>query len=162
MSPDPDARASRIEPWPVGLAALLLTVMAVITTFAVIAGRNADPLVVEDAYEAGRRINEQIRADRAARALGVDLDVVVVREADSGVGVSVRAIGPDGTPVAVDTVRVRRERPTEGSLDQDFELVRAESRHRGHIPLPRAGRWHLIVVATVDGHEIREIHGLGG
>lgn len=146
----------RFEPWPAILTLLLATMMAVGVGFFVVASRNVDALVVEDAYEAGLLENDRRRERERAAALGVDLEVRTGPAPDGGLRVSVRAVGPGAEPVLPERVLVRRERPAEGGLDADFELGADAEGHSGVVTFPRPGRWHLIVTAIVEGLPVRE------
>ena len=74
----------------------------------------------------------------------------------------VAARGREGARIVPDRVEVLRERPAEGGLDQTFELEATSDGHAGRIPLPRPGRWNLVVTATVDGAAVRETFALRG
>jgi nitrogen fixation protein FixH len=147
-------RPRRIEPWPVGLALLLLAMIAGSLAFLAVAAAHPDPLVVEDAYVAGLQYNDAVRARRRAEALGVSLELTA-EPRDGGMAVRVQARGPGGDPVRPQAVRVRRERPAEGGLDADFELRLQGGVWSGQIPLPRPGRWRLIASADVTGETLR-------
>ncbi len=144
----------RFEPWPFALAAALLTMMAIAVAFYAVAAANPDALVVDDAYAAGLAWNAGVRERERAEALGVELGLAVA-PAEGGVAVHVTLAGAGGAPVSAERVTVRRERPAEGGLDADFELVPAGSGWRTELPLPRPGRWRLAVTAWVEGLPVR-------
>lgn len=151
----------RVEPWPVALAGALLAMICVCLGFYAIAATHPDPEVVDDAYEAGLRINEELRARRRAAALGVVLALETRRE-PGGVEVRVTVTDARGAPAAAERVAVRRERPAEGGLDADFELARSGGGYAGLVPLPRPGRWRLVATATVGGEVVRRVFSLEG
>jgi nitrogen fixation protein FixH len=145
----------RVEPWPIAVVALLVAMMAVSVGFWRVAAANPDPLVVGDAYEAGLALNDELRERRAAEALGVEVRLVAELEPGAArVRVTLRR--HEGAPARATRVVVRRERPAEGGLDADFELAPEASGFAGRVPLPRPGRWHLVVTATVEGRPVRE------
>lgn len=144
----------RIEPWPVAVVALLSFMIGSSVAFYRIAAAHPDPLVVRDAYESGRRYSDRVRAERRARDLGWSIELGATPRAD-GVGVRVALRDRDGTPLAAERVSVRRERPAEGGLDAEFPLAPGSRGFEGTIPLPRAGRWHLVVRAE-HAHERAE------
>jgi nitrogen fixation protein FixH len=142
----------RVEPWPLAVAALLLAMIATCLAFLAVASRNPDPLVVEDAWRAGRAYSESVRAARRAEALGWRLELATVPAPG---GVDVRVTVPDRAAAqAFSRVEVRRERPAEGGLDARFELSPADGAFAGRVPLPRRGRWHLVVRAENGGEAI--------
>jgi nitrogen fixation protein FixH len=156
-----ELRARSIEPWPLILAGGLLLMMAISLSFYAIARTHPDAVLVQDAYEAGLRYNALLAERRAAAALGVDLELAVAR-GDTGIDVRVVVRDRNGARVAADAVVVRRERPAEGGLDADFRLTPDGDDFAGEVPLPRPGRWRLVVTATVEGTAVRESFALGG
>ncbi len=68
MAPE---RERRFEPWPLALACALAAMITVSVTFFAIAQRHPDPVLVEDAYQAGLDYNaalrERARAEERAR-----------------------------------------------------------------------------------------------
>ncbi len=148
----------RIEPWPFYLAGMLLAMIAGSLTFLAIARAHPDPLVVDDPYLAGLRFNEERAAQQRAEALGVSLELTTRADAE---GVEVRALlrDPSGALRPPQHLVLRRERPAEGGLDADFLLERAAGAeagaYRGHVPLPRPGRWRLVARAEL-GDEVLE------
>ena len=133
-----------------GVALALAGMIAVSLAFWGIAAANPDPEVAEDAWSAGLAYNETVRARRRAQALGITLDVDLVSE-PGAVQVRARLQDAAGAPVVADRVQVHRERPAEGGLDADFELVRGKDGFSGRVPLPRPGRWRLAARAHVQG-----------
>ena len=119
---------------------LLLSMMTVSLTFYAVASSNPDPVVVDDAYQAGLRYNEALRAQQRAEALGYRVDLTLDPASDA-VGVEVVLRDAAGRAVRPEAVSVRRVRPTLGGFDADFELSAAERGFAGSIPLPLPGRW---------------------
>lgn len=154
------AAERRVEPWPIGLVLLLLSMMTISVGFYGVAARHPDALVVDDAYEAGLRYNAELRERRLADALGVDL-ALRAEPAPGGVHLRVELMGPEGGAVRAERVVVRRLRPAEGGYDADFELARSGDVFTGELPLPRPGRWHLRVTARVEGHDVERTFRLG-
>ena len=76
-------REGRREPWPWILAVLLLSMMSISLTFYAVASSNPDAMVVDDAYEAGLRYNEALRAQQRAEALGYRVDLTLAPAADA-------------------------------------------------------------------------------
>lgn len=140
----------RLEPWPLGLAALLLSMISASLTFLGVATRHPDPLVVEDAYGAGLRYSERLRAERRAENLGWQIALEATPQGD-GARVRVRARDAEGRPLAGARVSLRRERPAEGGLDAEAALRPDGEGFAGVIALPRPGRWHLIARVDRDG-----------
>lgn len=153
---EPPAR--RLEPWPLALAGLLLAMMATSLGFWAVAAAHPDPLVVDDAYRAGLRYNDELQARRRAEALGVELDLEL-RPDPEGIHVAVSIAAPDG-PVSAERVVLRRERPAEGGFDADFELLRRDGAWIGHVPLPRPGRWQLVASASLRGETLQRRFGI--
>ena len=55
---------------------------------------------------------------------------------------------------------MRREHPSRGGLDDDFELASDSSERRrfvGSVPLPRHGRWRLIGYATTGDARVEQV-----
>jgi nitrogen fixation protein FixH len=146
----------RREPWPFLLAGLLLAMMGGSLAFLAVASAHPDPLVADDTWRAGSRYNEALRQQQRAEALGLELQLEVQPAAD-GVQVAAEVLDADGAAVGVDRLVVRRERPAEGGFDADFELPGQQGRHAGAIPLPRAGRWRLVVTAEHADARLRRV-----
>jgi nitrogen fixation protein FixH len=149
----------RFEPWPLGLALLLLSGIGASLAFFAVASANPDAEVVDDAYRAGLQVNQELRAQRRAEALGYRLELRT-REAPGGVAVDVSVTGAGGAPTSAESVVVRRVRPAEGGFDEDFELERRGEGFAGGIPLPLRGRWRLVATAQVDGAVLRRVFSL--
>jgi nitrogen fixation protein FixH len=156
-----EARRRRFEPWPFALAAALLCMIATSLAFYAVARSHPDALVAQDAYEAGLRYNAVQAQRRAAEQRGLDIRL----EAELVAGTArlrARLVDREGAPVAARAVVVRRERPAEGGYDADFALVRDASDFVGEVPLPRSGRWRLVVTAVIDDLSVRRVFGVRG
>jgi len=144
-----EGRPRRVEPWPWIVVGLLAAMMSGSVAFYRIAAVNPDPVVVDDTWRAGRAYSERVRAARRAESRGWDLEVRT-EPAHGGlrvvVSVPVETAGPE-------TLSVRRVRPAEGGLDARFPLAAAPDGETwtGDVPLPRPGRWHLVVRAESEG-----------
>jgi nitrogen fixation protein FixH len=149
----------RFEPWPFAVAGLLAAMIAGSLAFAVVASRNPDPPVVTDSWSAGRAYSENVRAARRIEALGWRVDLATA-PAPGGVDVRVGLHDAAGQPLAPGRVEVRRERPAEGGLDAGFELRRAEAGFAGHVPLPRPGRWRLVVRVEAGEEAVEQVFGV--
>ena len=136
----------RREPWPVALAALLAAMIGTSLGFYRVASRSPDALVVEDAFAAERQVSDRLRAERRTESLGWRIELAVALRGDSAhVVADLRDAA--GAPLAADRVSLLRERPAEGGLDAAIALEPAGDGFAGDVPLPRAGRWHLVVRA---------------
>jgi nitrogen fixation protein FixH len=156
-----DARERRFEPWPLALAAALLCMIASSLAFYAIARLHPDALVVQDAYEAGLRYNALQAQRRAAEQRGLDIRLEAELVAGSA-RLRARVVDEQGGPVSARTIVVRRERPAEGGYDAEFALVRDESGFVGEVPLPRSGRWRLVITAVVDDLRVRRVYRVQG
>ena len=142
--------------WPTILIGLLGSMIAGSLGFYAIALRYPDAQVVPDAYAAGLAWNEQREIAERAAARGLVIEIEPSLRDDSAlVQVSLHASEGAQVPRA-ERVRVRRERPTQGGFDQEFELERHGDTFAGEIPLPLPGRWHLVARVWSDGEEMRQ------
>lgn len=147
---------TRREPWPWIVAGSLALTIAVSLSFAGAAIRNPDALVVDDAYRAGLTWNDERRARARADAAGWRFEHAVDPEGD-GVRIALALVDADGAPLAVEHLRVRRVRPSEGGYDADFELDAGGSTL---VPLPRPGRWHLVATAERGGAVLERVYAV--
>jgi nitrogen fixation protein FixH len=146
----------RIEPWPLAVLGGLGSMIVICIAVFAVARAHVDPVVVDDAYAAGLRVNETLRADLRAEALGVEM-VLAGHIEDDAVRLRVALRDGSGAPFEASRVVVRRERPAEGGLDADFELALRGDAFEGEIPLPLPGRWRLRVHAEVEGETLRRV-----
>lgn len=133
----------------------------VLATLLLLATRHADALIVDDAFAAGLRLNEEIAARDRALALGWRVDLAATPHPD-GVRVRVRLLDAGGAALSAESVVVRRERPAEGGLDAELALERAGDAFEGVVALPRPGLWRLAVRAARDGETVRAAFSLQG
>lgn len=139
--------------WPVGLTAMLLFMIGASVAFLAIATTYPDAEVVEDAYAAGLAYDEELALRRRADELGLSIGLET-RPAADGIVARVAVTDREGRPVEVDSVTVRRIRPTQGGFDHDFALVRSGGAFEGRVPLPLPGRWRLEARLMVGGQEL--------
>lgn len=147
----------RFEPWPwivaLGLGAMIATSLA----FAGAAYRHPDPLVVDDAYAAGLRWNEERRARERADEAGWRFELATSREGGA-VRVELALRDRRGAELRPERLSVRRVRPSEGGFDADFELGPDGS---ALIPLPRPGRWELVATAELGDRVLERRYRIG-
>ncbi len=139
------------EPWPWIVAALLGCMIAGSLSFLGIATANPDALVTDDTWRAGQRFSDALRRARRAAERGWTLEVEAPLDGEA-VAVRVRLLDEDGAPLVAEEVRVRRLRPAEGGLDAERVLASGPTPglYMGRVPLPRSGRWRLVVEAERD------------
>jgi nitrogen fixation protein FixH len=131
------------EPWPFLLAALLAAMIGTSMGFYRIAQRFPDPVVTGDAFQAGIAYADAARAAALARGQGWAL-AVETQPTREGVKIGASLRDAAGQPLAADAVTITRMRPAETGFDATFEQQGGAAIE---IPLPRAGRWELHVVA---------------
>ncbi|MGH0034980.1 MAG: FixH family protein [Myxococcota bacterium] len=139
--------------WPIGLACMLATMIAGSLAFFAIASANPDAEVVEDAYVAGLAFDEELALLRRAGDLGLSIGFET-RPSAGGVHARVAVTDRDGLPVDVESVTLRRIRPTQGGYDADFALDPGDAAFEGSVPLPLPGRWRLEARLVVDGQDL--------
>jgi nitrogen fixation protein FixH len=150
----PGRSGRRREPWPVVLAAALSFMVGTSFGFYRLASSHPDPLVVADAYSAGRAYSDRVRAERRADALGWRVALSAApRDGRAAVHVTVR--DGDQRPVQLDRVTLLRERPTQGGFDRQVPLTAGANGWDGTVSLPLPGRWMLVVHAE-RGDEMAE------
>lgn len=146
-------RQRRFEPWPWVLAGLLCAMIAGSLSFYAIAATHPDAVVVDDAWGAGLRYNDERRTRRLAAEQGWELSLSTEPRAEA-LHVVIELVDRAGAPLAISRASVRRERPAEGGSDAEFELVPGDRGFSGTVPLPLPGRWHLVAIAEVDGRAV--------
>ena len=154
-----DRATRRREPWPIAIGGLLAGMGLVLSTLLWLSIRHADALVVEDAFAAGLRINDEIAARARTEALGWRLDLAATPVAE-GVHLRVRLLDDLGRALRAESVVVRRERPAEGGLDAERVLQASGDGFEGVLELPRPGRWRLGVRALHEGETVRAEYSL--
>jgi nitrogen fixation protein FixH len=140
------------EPWPFVVAGLLAAMIGTSMGFYRIAQRFPDPVVSGDPFQAGIAYADAARATATARAAGWSL-AVEARPVGGGVQVGASLRDATGRALAADALTITRTRPAESGFDAAFEL---ESGGSMQIPLPRAGRWELHVVARRGDGRLEE------
>jgi hypothetical protein len=121
----------------VGLPALAV-VMG--TTYAVIAFRVFDGVVVDDYDRRGRAINRVLARDRAAEARGLAGEVAIDPESGE-LRMDLRETAEAEIP---EHLRLRFLHATRAGVDQEVELARGgDGRWRGRIAALTPGRYHL-------------------
>jgi nitrogen fixation protein FixH len=143
----------RIEPWPWIVAGCLLSMIAISLSFAAVAHRRPDSLVVDDAYRAGLSWNDEQRARARGDAAGWRFDLEVRPERDA-VWARVRLLDRDGVPLRPDRLELTRVRPSEGGYDRAFDAGEEGVR----VPLPRPGRWHLVATARLGDRVLERVY----
>jgi nitrogen fixation protein FixH len=134
------ARRRRREPWPFALAGALGAMVVVLGAFLGIAITHPDSVLVEDSFAASARYDAAVRASDRAAASGSSLDLALEPTA-GGVRARLTLRDAGGAAIAVERVRVRRERPAEAGLDAEIEATRDGDGWTALVPLPRPGRW---------------------
>jgi nitrogen fixation protein FixH len=147
------SRRSR-EPWPVALAAALSFMIGTSFGFYRVASQHPDPLVVADAYSAGRAYSDRVRAERRADALGWQV-ALSAQPHDGRAAVHVTVHDGARRPVPVDRVTLVRERPAEGGFDRTVPLTAGPNGWDGTVTFPLPGRWVLVVHAE-RGDDVAE------
>jgi len=154
-----DGTRRRREPWPVAIAGLLAGMGLVLSALLWLSIRYGDALVVEDAFAAGLRVNDELSARARTDALGWRVDLAATPVAE-GVRVQVRLLDGLGRALPAESVVVRRVRPAEGGFDADQVLQRSGDGFEGVLALPRPGRWRLGVRALHAGETVRAEYSL--
>jgi nitrogen fixation protein FixH len=132
--------------WPIGVGAALALMISASLALAWIAARHPDAPVVEDAWVAERVLLAEAHAERRAELAGWTL-AVAAQPTQAGVRIEAEFSDRAGGGAGAAVVSVRRTRPTQAGFDAEFELAREAGSFRGEVPLPRAGRWLLVVRA---------------
>lgn len=146
------------EPWPwlLMLGPLLVIVAGFVTAYLAI--RSSDGLVDDDYYKQGLAVNQRTTRDQRAAALGVEAELLLVRDAKR-IDVRLRSSAAQAMP---HTLALRITHPTRPGFDQHLVLQRKEDdaqrptlpgvtrSDRGvalyTAPLePLQGRWHLVL-----------------
>jgi hypothetical protein len=141
------ARAERrIEPWAVGIIALLALGLAGPIAFLWISEHAPPELVAADPWRVSLAQDAEERVRGSGRDTGWDVSLVAER---TRTGVRVE-LAPATTRLALPDaleLRLRRERPERADLDAEIPLVRVDDRWIAEVPLPAPGRWRLLARA---------------
>jgi hypothetical protein len=121
----------------VGLPALAI-VMG--TSYAVIAFRVFDGVVVDDYDRRGRAINRVLARDRAAESRGLEGDIAIDPES----GELTMAIRTRAAADLPPKLRLRFLHATRAGVDREIDLARGgDGRWRGRVAPLAAGRYHV-------------------
>jgi hypothetical protein len=132
------------EPWPWLLVAGPAAVVVAGIVTAWIAVTHEDGLVADDYYKQGLAINQVIRRDVAAVALGVRARIMV-----GETGVRAYLSGHGKLP---DSLVLRLVHPTRTGLDRKVPLVaKGEGWYEGALPEIGAGRWRVTLEDSAEG-----------
>jgi nitrogen fixation protein FixH len=141
------ARAERrVEPWAVGVAAVLALGLTGPIAFLWIAVHAPPERVATDPWRVSLAQGAEERVRASGRDTGWDVTLVAERTS-TGVRVELepattREPLPDGVEL-----RLRRERPERADLDTEVALARSGDRWTADVPLPVPGRWRLVTRA---------------
>lgn len=136
----------RIEPWAVGIVAVLALGLAGPIAFLWIAVHAPPERVAADPWRVSLAQAAEERVRGSGRDTGWDVSLVAER---TSTGVRVE-LAPETTsrPLPDDVeLRLRRERPERADLDAEIALVRVNGRWTAEVPLPAPGRWRLLARA---------------
>lgn len=135
-APQPPWYAQR-WPWLLMLGPATVVLAGAITTWLAI--RSPDALVVGDYYKQGKAINQDLRRDRAATALGLSL-----RASYDGAKLEGQLSGRDGAATA--PFRVMLAHATQPEKDRAL-LVVPDAQGRFAVALPQLehSRWQVVV-----------------
>ncbi len=151
----------RFEPWPFALAGALLLMIGISLVFLWLSLAHPDAVLVHDAFAEEPAVAEALRARGRGEAKGWNLAVRTRPEGD-GVAIEVALRDASGQTLGAERVLVTRERPAEGGLDAELQLDRDGDVFRGHVTLPRAGRWQLLVRADREDARVERRLALWG
>lgn len=123
--------------WPWFLIALPTIAVVACSVTLYFAITTETSLVVDDYYQAGRAINQDLARQAQARKLGVDADVMF------GENGNIRVfLRQKGTLPA--TLQLSLQHPTQAKYDQTLPLKRiADGLYEGHGTSVSQGRWYL-------------------
>lgn len=125
-------------PWLLMLGPAAVVLAGIYTTW--LAVSHADALVVDDYYKQGKAINQDLRRDRMAAALGLHISLGY----DAKTGAVSGAL--DGKAVPQGVIRIQLIHPTQPEKDL---LLRARPNARGEfafgLPSMENARWQVLV-----------------
>ena len=131
--------------WPWFLIAL--TTIAVVACIGTLyyAENTETSLVVDDYYQAGRTINQDLARQTQARKLGVNADVMFGENGNVRVFLREKGALPS-------TLQLSLQHPTQAKYDQTIPLKRiADGLYEGHGTATWQGRWYLSL-ESADEH----------
>ena len=130
-------------PWLLMLGPVLVIVAGIHTTW--LAFSRQDALVVDDYYKQGKAINQDLRRERAAAALGLQLKMVY----DAAQGKLSGRVTGKMQPVANGTTGALRIRLVHSTLpEKDIKLdvpVDADGRFEAALPMLETAHWRVVV-----------------
>jgi hypothetical protein len=136
----PRAKPWYREPWPWFLMSGPAAVIVAGLITSAIAWRTSDPLVVDDYYKEGMAINQTLKRDERAHALGVAATVSINPGRDR-LRLVLSGRGPQP-----DALRLLLLHPTLAGYDQSIALFRvSENVYEAVLVPPRPGLWHMQV-----------------
>ena len=147
------------SPWVIGWLVLLLSVLAINFTFVTLAVKKPPALVVDDAYERGKDLHENIRKRKAekpkwktqvefagAKSFMGDLTIPAFNKP---VKLDYRVTDQQGAPVEPHSVTFYAYRNSDAKQDFSVEMTKVESGHyQADITFPLKGVWDTYVTAT--------------
>lgn len=135
--------------WPWFLLGLLLSSVAVSTTFLVLSIKSFDGMVQEDYYEQGRAINQEFAKQKLAMAMGLEATLNV----DELTGdIRLHLLG-EARP---ERLYLNLIFPTQDDRDQEYVLEHMRDGHYvGQLPERQHYRWYVQVQPTQQDPEWR-------
>jgi hypothetical protein len=126
-------------PWLLMLGPAAVAVAGIATTY--VAFTSQDALVVGDYYKKGKAINQDLRRDRAAAALGLSVDLRY-----DAAGGHLHGQVRSAAALSDETLSVRLQHATQPARDM-LLLARPDADGRFSIPLPmlERSRWQVLV-----------------
>ena len=126
-------------PWLLMLGPAVVAVAGIATSY--VAFTSQDALVVGDYYKKGKAINQDLRRDRAAAALGLSIEL----RYDAAEGLLHGHVGSVG-PLADETLSVRLQHATQPNRDMVL-LARPDAGGNFSVALPmlERSRWQVLV-----------------
>jgi len=127
------------EPWPwILMAGPAIVIVAAFYT-AWLAVTSADGLVTDDYYKQGQQAGEVLAQSRKAQEMELHAFLRLNREA---IHIRLEA-KPDAT--LPPTLNVMLSHPTRAGLDQKMKLPKTGNDYSGHMLLPAAGHWLILI-----------------
>ena len=126
-------------PWLLMLGPAVVAIAGIATSY--VAFSSQDALVVGDYYKRGKAINQDLRRDRAAAALGLAIEL----RYDAAQGLLRGRLARAGT-MAGETLSLRLQHATQPARDMVL-LARPDAEGNFSVPLPmlERSRWQIVV-----------------
>lgn len=141
------------SPWVIGWIGLLVIVVSVNLVMITLAFVTGPGLVVDNAYDRGKELEETITSRQAATpdwTMRLDTEPGVV----AGIGATVRVVVVDraGQPLRADQVTYQAYRPADAGLDFAVPMAaEAPGRYAATVTFPAPGIWDtLVLVQSAD------------